>query len=185
MADASLRWVFGYGSLIWRPGLRLSAVRARAAQRRAPPALHLLPPPSRHARAAGARVRARPRRLLPGHGVRGRARSLGRGARLSRRARARPRRLSRSARGRCGLRRARRCRRSPSWSMSGTSSTPESSTSPSRRGWCGAGSGNRARTPSTCWRRRAHLKALGIRDRYLDELVRVLEGTDVPVVESV
>ena len=30
----------------------------------------------------------------------------------------------------------------------------------------------------------AHLKALGIRDRYLDELVKVLEGTDVPVVES-
>jgi glutathione-specific gamma-glutamylcyclotransferase len=30
----------------------------------------------------------------------------------------------------------------------------------------------------------AHLKTLGIRDRYLDELVKVLEGTDVQVVES-
>jgi glutathione-specific gamma-glutamylcyclotransferase len=31
----------------------------------------------------------------------------------------------------------------------------------------------------------AHLKTLGIRDRYLDELVKVLEGTDLEVVQSV
>jgi cation transport protein ChaC len=30
----------------------------------------------------------------------------------------------------------------------------------------------------------AHLRTLGIRDRYLDELVKVLEGTDLPVEES-
>jgi cation transport protein ChaC len=31
----------------------------------------------------------------------------------------------------------------------------------------------------------AHLKTLGIRDRYLDELVKVLEGADLPVVQTV
>lgn len=30
----------------------------------------------------------------------------------------------------------------------------------------------------------AHLRRMGIRDRYLDELVTVLEGQDLPVVES-
>src|SRR5690606_2369844 len=65
-------------------GLYLCALRARPAQRRAPAAVHLLVPPSRHARAARAGVRAGAWRLVPGHGLCGQSRAVGGGACLSR-----------------------------------------------------------------------------------------------------
>ena len=60
-------WVFGYGSLMWRPGLRLSRAGAGAAHRRAPRALRLFLRPPRHAGTAGPGARPRSRRHLPRH----------------------------------------------------------------------------------------------------------------------
>lgn len=47
-----------------------------------------------------------------------------------------------------------------------------------------AGVGESGANPEYVLATAAHLKKLGIRDRYLDELVKVLEGTDLPVIES-
>ncbi len=53
-------WVFGYGSLMWRPGFPLRRERAGAPARLSPLALRPLARPSRHAGAAGPGARARP-----------------------------------------------------------------------------------------------------------------------------
>ena len=65
-------WVFGYGSLMWRPGFDFLERRQRAAGGRASRALRLFLRPPRHAGKAGPGARARPRRQLPRHRLPGR-----------------------------------------------------------------------------------------------------------------
>lgn len=47
-----------------------------------------------------------------------------------------------------------------------------------------AGIGESGPNPEYVLETARHLEAMGIRDRYLDELIEVLGGTDLPVVES-
>src|SRR5690606_38314456 len=59
-------------------GVRVCPRRAGTAAGRAPEPVHLLAPASRHAGASGPRLRPDAGRVLPRHGLRGRARALGR-----------------------------------------------------------------------------------------------------------
>ena len=80
-------WVFGYGSLMWRPGFAyLERVPARLIGL-APGALRLFLRSSRHAGAAGPGARARSRRHVPRHRLSRRRRGACRNHRLFARAR--------------------------------------------------------------------------------------------------
>ena len=43
-------WVFGYGSLLWNPGIEVVETRRASLAGLSPPVLHVVDPPSRHAR---------------------------------------------------------------------------------------------------------------------------------------
>ena len=115
-------WVFGYGSLIWAPGLRLRRPPAGDAARLSARLLHALDHVPRHARGArpGAGARPRPGRQLRRRRLPGRPRRGGGDARLPARARAR---LLRLRRGLAGGARSTAARPSRRWPTSRTRRT--------------------------------------------------------------